>query len=83
MGIADWLRRFFSPSVTSPEDDATLRAEYGTLDESDAAAERPEVPSAVPASGGIAPEARPGAPAAAEVEGSEIEGEEPPREPAA
>jgi hypothetical protein len=76
MGLGDWFRRRFSSPAESREEEATLRDEYGTRAESGPNAERPEVPAAIPDSGGIEPYTRPGAPAAAET--GRAEGEEAP-----
>lgn len=69
MRLADWFRRFFPSSSVSPEEDATLQDEYGTSPHSGPALERPDVPMAIPASGGTDPDARPGTPADAETDG--------------
>lgn len=66
MGLGDWFRRRFSSKAGSPEEEATLQDEYGTSPESGPDVERPEVPTAIPASGAVDPDARPGVPAAAE-----------------
>ena len=68
MGLGNWFRRRFSSPAGSPEEEATLQDEYGTSPESGPEVERPDLPTAIPASGGILPDARPGAPAAAETE---------------
>lgn len=55
-----------------------MRDEYGTLPVSGPDVERPDLPMAIPSSGGIDPGGRPGAPAAAEDGEPESESQEGP-----
>jgi hypothetical protein len=81
MSISGWFRRLFSPRVESPDEEATLREDYGAIPESGPEVERPDVPMAIPASGGTDPGARPGAPAVTEA-GEPDEDQETPIDPA-
>lgn len=83
MSLGAWLRRIFSPALESPEEDAALREEYGSPPGRGPAGERPDVPMAIPGSGGIDPDARPGTPAGAETAGAETGDDETRTDPAA
>lgn len=82
MSLSGWFRRLFSHGVESPAEEATLRDDYGVLPESGPEVERPDVPMAIPASGGIDPGGRPGAPAATEAAEPEDSAQETPTEQA-